>query len=1258
MKAIRLNQPVSMSPALERLRLVPGRHLGEDELDRMQAYADERVAPLLASARPGILRGLQVDLPPQRPNIAGVTGEGLVVRPGLAVSGDGSTLGLFYEARATWRALLEGWLRENNTDQGEGVYYLVVRRRTGLIDSDHGIDPCRRIELDPRRDTRLETLGTLGLRRQALAPAAIAGMTPEQIQNQVAAINSTGSFLDTMTSAVPLALLAVSRLEPAPAGLDAFPFRVDWVSQEAGRYLAIEHTGYQVLLAQVQTAFRDALERAMSQPPAVPAGDDRPTLGQRLELSLRLDFLPAAGVLPGVLLERADAPTPTLRWLPRHLAVEMVPVPEESVPELIERHLARRVMDLRRPMGDRLRLLLAVNEPDYRPDLLDFPRIDALLVRDLYRYHIRAHEAWREWRQAFDRLYYLLTDDLITVAERRVLDLPRSVLAPILPGAFYARLVTQARSNLPPIDGELPYPYRDFLESVPAAPAFYDPDWLVNGAPPAVATPREDGLVIRYRVAQVEMGRVDNQVRALRARLEKTRDYLLLQRQQLDAQTVALAALGGGVAGDGSGLQVARWLPFTQLKMAAPVVPAQSSARSFAVGGQEARTFTSSASIPTFKLAAGGTTAVFPELTGSTKGPSDIPVGSAAVKGSSASSLVARARASSVEINLQRDKLDRIAEIPKQTISEPAIAGRSYKFGVLDHIQAEVKEYEAAYRGMRDLIATLDSMFPGPEADALRTALDGFGIPVTPNSLAAEQAQRDYPLGVNDLARVRTLRDRLSGADDRGKRDALDNLLTDYSQLLVTLEVAEGTLEGDAEADTKRRFEALFQAGQILTRQIAYMEDRYNRLEDQLEDKLRERLRLEAVLDKLAALIEVARQKLDGVDARRAERLGDYGLAQGLSREDWERVYRANLERSRILTTALKGIYYVRVRETPVGYPLVDPLELRHGSAGDLVPGCDWDTEVDVPEELGDFFDTVLEVPMGDWRILAPLAPKLPEPRIPELLDMRRYRFLRYRARPQFTPGSSRLAARLAPLVSATGALHQTWANLTPASGGRLRGPFLKDSARVLSLKDLLGGSAGTIQVTAQTLRNRLEQCVQCLVGRLNQVAPSLRFEWAQLAEDDRLNTERPDAWPGLERAEAADFNAVRTLTEVVAWWFRQLEPDASASGRSALRNMIRASVIISAHGDPNEILQGRVQVPPRRLAVGEPLRLELNRIPKAGVRLQIMDEAQRIVGLLAVQDQDQTGTLAQVVRVDEPLARISTRYTVLSVTRSLSVSQ
>ena len=1260
MTLIRLNAPQPMSPRLERLRLIPGRHLGEDELERMQAYTDARLEHLLAGARPGILRGLEVDLPPARPGAP--VGEGCVVRPGLAVNGGGTVVGLFYESRATWDALIGDWLRENRGDDAEGVYYLVLRRGRGLIDADIGLDPCRRAELDPRRDTRIEMLGTLALRRLALNPTAAAALTPQRVQNQVAALHVDGAFLEALEGAVPLALLAVAAR--APAAEDMPPFQVAWVSQTAGRYLAIADAGYQVLFAQVQEAFREAVAAALAAPvqPEDPGENPAARVAASLESDLRLDFLPAAGALPIPLLERPDAPTPRLRWLPPHLGVDMVAVPEEGVPELIGRHLPRRVIDLRRPQGERIRLLVAVNEPDYRPDLLDIPQIDRHLVDDLYRYHMRAHDLWREWRRAFELLYHVVPDPLLTGSEVRALDLPRPYPPPGGPAAFYQRLVDQARDGLPPgPEGGAPHPYGAFDGQSPAPPAFYDTWWQQTGSRPA-DPPDDNGLVLQYRVAQVEMGTLDNRLRALRARLEKTRDYLLLQRQQLDAQTVALTALGGGIAGDGSGLQVARWLPFTQLKRQAPGSAqgpgAEAGPTPFSVSSRVAFAGASAERVSGFQLAAAAPpTAVFQPFgagaatvnakardTGLQR--DGIAVGAAALKGSAPASLVAKARSSSVEINLQRDRLDRLAAVPKQTLTQPAIEGRTHNFGVLEHIQAEVKEYEAAYRGMRDLIATLDGLFDPPEAAALREALESFGVPVSPNALAADQRERPYPLGRGELGRIRVLRERLTGAPDSVARVQLDNVINAYTAFLVDREISESELEEDGELDAKRRYEALFQAGKILTRQIAFMEDRYNRLEDELEAGLRERLKVEGVLEKLAARILAARQQLDAIDARRVERLGDYGVAQGLSREDWERVYRRHQERSRILTTGVRGLYYVRLRETPVSLPLTDPLALRHAASGDPVPGCDWGAEAEPPAELADFFDAVLEVPMADWRTLAPLAPKLPPSRVPEWLDLRRHRFERYAKRPL---GQGRAGERLAAVVASTSVLYRSWSIQTPRAEPASLGGYLEDSARVVSLKDLLSGGAGALQREAQTLHNRLEQCVQCLSRRLDAIAPSLRFQWAQLAEDDRLNAEHPESWPGLERAEAADFNGVRTLTELSDWWFRQLADGASAAGQAALRNLIRAAVIVSAHGDPNEIVRGRVALPPRRMAVGESLRLTLDRVAAAGTRLQILDDVQRVVGLVAVKDTDPRGTIAEVLRVDDARTRVNTRFTVVA---------
>ena len=84
---------------------------------------------------------------------------------------------------------------------------------------------------------------------------------------------------------------------------------------------------------------------------------------------------------------------------------------------MIHRHIARRVIDLRHPTGDRIRLLLSVNEPDYRPDLLDIPQTDGQLESDMYRFFMRAHDAWRNWHRQFDGLYYLRESSALDTAQ-------------------------------------------------------------------------------------------------------------------------------------------------------------------------------------------------------------------------------------------------------------------------------------------------------------------------------------------------------------------------------------------------------------------------------------------------------------------------------------------------------------------------------------------------------------------------------------------------------------------------------------------------------------------------------------------------------------------------------------------------------------------------------------------------------------------------------------------------------------------------
>jgi hypothetical protein len=134
-----------------------------------------------------------------------------------------------------------------------------------------------------------------------------------------------------------------------------------------------------------------------------------------------------------------------------------------------------------------------------------------------------------------------------------------------------------------------------------------------------------------------------------------------------------------------------------------------------------------------------------------------------------------------------------------------------------------------------------------------------------------------------------------------------------------------------------------------------------------------------------------------------------------------------------------------------------------------------------------------------------------------------------------------------------------------------------------------------------------------------------------------------------MDRAEAEDFNAVRTVSELIAWWFRQLAGDASAAGRSAMRNMIRAVLIHASLGDPQEIVRGNVHVPPRTASIGERLQVKLNRAPQPGTRLQLLDTQQQVVAVLAVEDHTPQSTQGKIVDMLQPGVSINTRFSVVA---------
>ncbi len=1210
MSLIVLHRPIASDPKLQRVHLFAGRHLGEEEFDRQQEYADARLSPLLKTRPAGVVYGLRL----------ASSGSGLaeaatfVVNPGLAVTPEGYTLHLQSPLKAQWQRVIEDYLQRTATADATGVYYLTLQQSQNTIDAPR-VEPCQRAEFDPTRDSRLATVTSVRLQRLAIAPAVVTATPADQLQNWIAADRVDAEFLDNFNQAIPLALLAITS-----SGDD---HTINWVSEAAGRYDAVARSGYRVLLNQTAAALRQVMQNH-----SLPANAGTP-LADFLDNNLNLDFLPAAGELPLAWLKNADSPNPDFMWLPQHLSVDMVPVPEDSVLDLIHRHLPRRVIDLRQPAGDKVRLLLALRRQDYRADLLDIPPTDTQLESDLYRFYMRAYNAWHRWRQQFDKLYYVEPSDEdpltgpgdLPAVERRVLDptqfkqldLPKPTLPPLTPNTLFQNVIQRALTEFG--SSAPPYPYN---RGIPAQPDFYS-RWLVTEdgvtTPPPVPTPEQDGLVIQYAVALVELEAIENQIRAIRTRLEKTRDLLLLKRQQLDSQTVALSALAGGVAGDGNGLQVARWLPYASLNTnLLPEEVSTPSATSRSVSGISSGTMTSR-SISGAVSSTSKTSA-----TGSNFNFSNNLLSSALNTSTSStpSYLASKPQTfSAFELGINKKRLDLLANLAKSAVSKPAFEAREFRFGVLDHISPEINEYRKAYFGMQDLVTTINDLFDPTDASALRKKLK-----------VSEQNLGLTAPAVLD-AQIEAEADKQAG-DDATKRQQLWGLLAN-----------------------QKRYEALFNAGKVLTKWISIVESRYNQIERKLQGKLREHTRKLAQIEKLSGLIRVARETLENLDRFFDEQLGDYGVAQRLLEEDWRRAHDANLERSRILTRAVQGLYYVRVRNTPVSVPVADPLSLRYKSRNDIVPGCDGDTDATLPDELEYFFDAVTEIPMQYWADLKPQRSKLPAfEKFDYLGQLRQARFKARSQRLTVNAGTDTLQARLHTVHIQNQSMLKQWSRLTLPAFTHSSVQTQARAATVFSLEDLSQSGTRSLRSEAQALRQKLEQCQACLLEKLAQLPGSIRLQWGQLAEDDRIRVEQVSWWPGLEQAEQDDFNATRTVSELIAWWFRQLSDDADAASRSAMRNMIRATLIFASLGDPQEIVRGNVFVAPRVVLPGERFRVKLNRRVLPGNRLQLLDLNQQVAAELSVVDHSPDSTQVRIVNVIQPNITINSRFAVVGRTR------
>ena len=1236
MTMISLHRPVVSHPDLKRLHFFAGRHLGEDEFDQRQQYVKARLATLLTSENAGVLSGLNL----QYRDESGPADEiNLIVTPGSGVTPEGIPLTLRSPLQCSWQELLNDYLDKSQANNVAGVYYLTLHQDDASIDPPNA-DPCQRTAFDPTRDTRLVSMVSLRLQRLSVTQEEVRSKPGKQLQNEICAMRVES--VPRYSSSVILGLVAFDDTSDGA--------RLEWVSEAAGRYYAHPDAGYFALQNQTHIALEHLMRRYRDLV-------SPQSLADFLRNQFTLSYLPAAGRLPLAWLEDIAGDRPSVVGLPAHLGIDIIPVSEDTLDDLIQRHLPRRVIDLKRSAGDRIRLVLPMKRSVYRADILDKPATDARLEQDIFTYCQSAYVRWLAWFEAFRDLYYV-SDDVVLDADEKPLnsedidelDLPEPTPPPALPAQIFSQLKIAAGKRLgiasqslpPPYDKEAPEPTKAFDTWAPK-----DSDGV--NTPPSPAERTRYGLLGQYKVTENVLDTLEEKIRKLRTRLERTRDILLLKRQQLDSQTVSLAALAGGVAGDGKGLQVARWLPYATLNT--DMVPEETSSAAAKVDSTAVPASTS------VKASTTERTSTATELRlAEYKGLTDEQIKRLAIKETSlrtAAEITSPAgketvftystpdKYSAFEQGINQDRLSRL-QAPKAAVSKPAFNTKEFRFGVMDHISPDVSEYNKTFSGMKDLLQTIDDLFS--DDDEFKEIRHDLKLN---KSESGSEAVED-----EDVLKLRSPTQLAEDIDT-----ALNEYLDDNADEEPRREHLRGLFAN------QKRYEALFTAGKVLTRWISIMESRYNTLENSLQQALRKQQALISRQEKRKVEIIQSRHKLRQLDSIADEALGDYSVAQQLLDEDWQRVFAANNERTRILTTQVESLWYVRVRQTEVSRRLPDPLPLRRDNPDDLVPGCEPDADAELPDALLTFWKTVREIPLSNWKATASLKPRLMamadggliktmrETRLNNALPL----FAANKVTQSFNSGNMALrstsdSAAFTNMAQQSQKRISRWAAVSvPENLLQVRPATI---ASVLSLEDIQNHSNRRLRHAGRDLLEKLEQCQICLQDTLAALPGSVRLRWGQLAEDNRLPVEAISRWPGLKLAEESSFITTRTLAELIDWWFRQLIEEADEDSRQTMRDMIRAAVIYASLGNPQEIVRGTISAPPGLFRAGEFFRVALNRQVVPGKVLQLLTHEQEVAAEITVEESDAEGTRVRISKVLRESIEFSANVSVIGRVR------
>jgi hypothetical protein len=946
-------------------------------------------------------------------------------------------------------------------------------------------------------------------------------------------------------------------------------------------------------------------------------------------------------------------------------------------PHLLQQALDRPQLDLTSNTAQAVALALAIPDAAWTRDLLDLPRGDPVLAADLHFAYARARAAQVVLREAWIALYggmnavvaaraqavgFLLASDAAAQDLSSLLNVPATAggiraadllgaadlaTSPIdLLGWIAARITTltapgatppvpvpttdaatasrqlaqlgyqipdpepaqadQAVAGHVPIDSDIvlaplipSLPHGSDFASWKAAIAAAQPDPLLIAplidagvvdansdagtraaaiaallALPATGDPLNDdtqpGALLQLALLQLFYAVFVRITRSYELTLDAHRRLIALQRQHLDIMSTSVSALAGGIPSDASGLRFTRLIPFVTLTPTAP-------------------TPTTPPAAPT------PTTPVSP-------GPSTPPTPTSAAPITPVRTFSPTLPASS--FGGTGSPLSRSTTVIGETTFSQAQKG-----SVVENARI------ANLNEMAPPASTVSALL-GSQTDVAKSVAEQIGV--ISQAPTFQYAPVQYGTAAHITSGVTLLQTAVDGVTN------LRNVMQ-----RAPFNIAATTAIPDATAtDEPNRYANIVKTTYGLLQDITLVENNALAIERaylQFRDRIQS---LQTRIVQLTDALANARDRLRALQVAAAKTAGDYAAAQRLVLEETARVTAAAAARHQAITSAT-GLFYVRELQTLIGRDLPPALTLTADTPADLAPGCASD-HPGAPAAIQPFLELLLEVPLADWWFLQGAWTDLPD-----LAGVQRIGTLRASRLANPVPsapfGSGAAAGDLSALASTTRTVFEPLFSSAVTMGASLA-ETQQAAFAIFSLPDIVTLPINPLRTKAEALRARLESGAGCLFETLTALPPSARFAWASLARDGTLQPLNFTQWPVPPGLSDAGTTTLRRLAALVNWMAAQLSDRASAAAQTALGNLVSATVIAAAYGDPNDTVTGTVVVTGGVPRPGVPIRVILNRTPPIGTVLHLLDENQNVVGTIRVQDQDALGTTASVV--------------------------